>query len=167
MNIAYMGKPPEENAALPPPSPNYLAWMLEFMKLNPQTEEEKLTQRIEGWERLNGQKFPLDPQINRQVHSEFLSRLRCPPEIMNHIRMLRSEDSEAFVRTIPRKIDVPTTILHGTEDPIFPPAHGAALKQLIPHAEYQLVEGMGHVPSDHFYDLYIDILVRQAKRASS
>ena len=52
--------------------------------------------------------------------------------------------------------------LQGSEDPIFPPDHGEALSQQIENAEYILVEGMGHLPSDHFYDLYLEVLKRQA-----
>jgi len=97
MNLAYAGLPPEENAALSPPSSRYVDWMQEFMKLTPQTDEEKLAQRLEGWNRLNGQKIPLNEETNRAIHLEFLSRLRYPQGIVNHITMLRMEQSEALV----------------------------------------------------------------------
>lgn len=165
MNLAYAGQSAEANA-LPPPTSSYLNWMIEFMKLSPQTFEEKLANRMEGWNRLNGQKMPLDSVVNREIHEEFLMRLRYPQGIINHIIMLRSEQSEKFVRLVPSKIAIPTVILHGTEDPIFPPAHGERLKQAIKNAEYFLVDGMGHVPSNHFYNFYIEILKRQALAAS-
>lgn len=163
MNLAYSGAPPEKNQIYSSPTPEYLAWMLEFMKLSPQTDEEKLAQRIEGWNKLNGQKFPLNARINREIHQEFLSRLRYPQGLINHITMLNSIESEALLRTVPSKIRVPTVILHGSEDPIFPPDHGKALSQKIENSKYFLVDGMGHVPSDHFYDLYIAILKEQVR----
>lgn len=122
----------------------------------------RLAQRIDGWNKLNGQKFPLDETINREVHQEFLSRLRYPQGILNHIAMLNTRDSEDLFRSTPSKIRVPTVILQRSEDPIFPPDHGTGLAQIIKHSKYFLVEGMGHVPSDHFYDLYIRILKEQA-----
>ncbi|MBS0607652.1 MAG: alpha/beta hydrolase [Verrucomicrobia bacterium] len=162
MNRAYAGLPMEENALYSPPSPVYLSWMQEYMKLSPQTEEQKLAQRLEGWNRLNGQKIPLNEEINRKIHQEFLLRNRYPQGILNHIMMLRDEQSEELVRIAPSMVKVPTVILHGTEDPIFPPDHGEALNRAIEHSEYFLVEGMGHVPNDQLFDLYIDILKRQA-----
>lgn len=162
MNLAYAGLPPEKEAIYSPPTEEYLTWMQEFMKLSPQTEEERLAQRIDGWNKLNGQKFPLDERINREVHQEFLSRLRYPQGILNHIAMLNTRDSEDLFRSTPSKIRVPTVILQGSEDPLFPPDHGTGLAQKIKHSKYFLVEGMGHVPSDHFYDLYIRILKEQA-----
>lgn len=158
MNQAYAGIQPDANFPLSPPKAEYLDWMLEFMKITPQTDEERLAQRIEGWNRLNGNIFPLDSRINQEIHREFLSRLRSPQGIINHIKMLKATESEEIVRNTPSKIKVPTVILQGTEDPIFPKDHGEALRRKIPHAKYFLVEGMGHIPSDHFYDLYINIL---------
>jgi ATP-binding cassette subfamily B protein len=39
---------------------------------------------------------------------------------------------------------VPTLVIHGTEDPLFPLPHGQALARLIPGAELLVVDGMGH-----------------------
>ena len=39
---------------------------------------------------------------------------------------------------------VPTFVIHGTADPMFPPAHGEALAREIPGAELLVLEGAGH-----------------------
>lgn len=163
MNRAFAHLPIDQDSSFSPPASHYLAWMKEFLALTPQTEEEKLAQRIEGWQRLNGFVIPLDEEKNREIHTEFLSRLRYPQGIVNHVRMLNTPQSEELVRTIPYQVKTPTVILQGSEDPIFAPDHGKALSQAIEGSEYLLVEGMGHVPSDHFYPLYKEILKRQAK----
>lgn len=162
MNLAFAGKPIEENAILSPPKQKYLDWMFEFMKLSPQTHEEKLAQRIEGWNQLSGHVFPIDAKINREIQEEFITRLLYPQSILNHITMLNTIQSEESIRLAPSKIQTPTVILHGSEDPILPPDHGYALSKQIKKSEYIFVEGMGHVPSDHFYDLYIKILKKQS-----
>lgn len=41
-------------------------------------------------------------------------------------------------------VRIPTLVLHGTDDPLFPPAHGGALAEEIPGARLVLLEGMGH-----------------------
>jgi pimeloyl-ACP methyl ester carboxylesterase len=41
-------------------------------------------------------------------------------------------------------LDVPTLVIHGTEDPLFPLPHGRALARLIPGAELLVVDRMGH-----------------------
>jgi pimeloyl-ACP methyl ester carboxylesterase len=50
-------------------------------------------------------------------------------------------------------IRAPTLVLHGTDDPLFPPAHGEALAREIPRARLLLLEGMGHeVPPRPLWD---------------
>ena len=41
-------------------------------------------------------------------------------------------------------ITVPTLVIHGTADPMFPLAHGEALAEEIPGATLLLLEGAGH-----------------------
>ena len=41
-------------------------------------------------------------------------------------------------------IDVPTLVLHGTTDPLFPFPHGEALATEIPGASLVPLDGMGH-----------------------
>jgi pimeloyl-ACP methyl ester carboxylesterase len=162
MNLALSGASAEESSSFSSPTSEYLTWMKEFTKLSAQTDEEKLDLRINGWDRLNGQKIPLNAEKNREMQKTFLERLHYPQGIVNHLTMLSSESSEAIVRSIPSSVKVPTTILHGSEDPIFPPDHGKGLARLIENSEYVLADGMGHIPNEHFYDLYISILKRQS-----
>lgn len=163
MNLAYEGLPPEENSPLPPPSPEYLTWMKEYMTLSPKTEDEKLNQRLDGWNRLNGQKIPLNEETNREIHQAFLARVRHPEAIFNHVLAIRGEYAETLMRTVPAQIKLPTVILHGSEDPIFSPDHGKALTHAIENSQFFLVDGMGHIPNNYFYDFYIDILKKQSK----
>ncbi len=42
------------------------------------------------------------------------------------------------------EITAPTLVVHGTADPLFPPAHGEALAREIPGAQLLLIDGLGH-----------------------
>ena len=54
---------------------------------------------------------------------------------------------------------LPTLVVHGTEDPLFPPAHGRALAAAIPGARLIELEGMGHeLPPRHHWDVLVDAL---------
>ncbi len=104
---------------------------------------------------------------NREMQKTFLARLRHPQGIVNHLTMLSSESSEALVRSIPSLVKIPTTIISGSEDPIYPLDHGKGLARLIENSEYVLADGMGHIPNEHFYDLYISILKRQSSTCNN
>lgn len=43
-----------------------------------------------------------------------------------------------------RHVNIPTLVIHGTEDPIIPVAHGKKLVEVMPHASGIWVEGLGH-----------------------
>jgi pimeloyl-ACP methyl ester carboxylesterase len=56
---------------------------------------------------------------------------------------------------------VPTLVIHGTEDPLFPCQHGVALAKEIPGATLLLLEGVGHeMPPAPVWDIVIPALVR-------
>ena len=58
-------------------------------------------------------------------------------------------------------IRVPTLVIHGTEDPLFPCQHGIALSKEIPGATLQLLEGVGHeMPPSQVWDRVIAALVQ-------
>ena len=59
------------------------------------------------------------------------------------------------------ELDVPTLVVHGTEDPFFPLPHGQALADEIPGARLLAVDGMGHqVPPPETWEHVIPALVR-------
>jgi pimeloyl-ACP methyl ester carboxylesterase len=53
-------------------------------------------------------------------------------------------------------VAVPTLVVHGTEDPVFPYEHGAALAREIPGAELLGLEATGH---EHFPPATWDVAV--------
>jgi pimeloyl-ACP methyl ester carboxylesterase len=153
MNLAYAELPPEENS-LSRTKDIYLEWIKKFKVDFPKNEEEHIEFRLEGWKILSGDKVPFEEELYRKIHKEFLQRVKRPESMVNHIEVCRV--SEEIVRNIPAMVQVPTLVLHGTEDPIVPPDHGQALAALIKNSKYVLVEGMGHVPNKYFYQLIID-----------
>jgi pimeloyl-ACP methyl ester carboxylesterase len=58
-------------------------------------------------------------------------------------------------------IGAPTLVLHGTDDPMFPLAHGEALAAEIPGATLLPLDGMGHeVPPPQLWDVVVPAIVR-------
>ncbi len=58
-------------------------------------------------------------------------------------------------------IPVPTLVMHGTEDPLFPFGHGEALAAEIPAARLVPLPGMGHeVPPPGLWDLVVPTITR-------
>jgi pimeloyl-ACP methyl ester carboxylesterase len=62
-------------------------------------------------------------------------------------------------------LDVPTVVIHGTVDPLVPPAGGELTAKAIPGAELLMIEGMGHDLPEGAWPAVIDAIVANASRA--
>ena len=62
-------------------------------------------------------------------------------------------------------IDVPTLILWGDQDKLFPPAHAEAYGKLIPGSEVVVLDQCGHLPNVEKTDEFVSTLTRFAAQA--
>jgi pimeloyl-ACP methyl ester carboxylesterase len=62
----------------------------------------------------------------------------------NHWVVIDQGEGDAITWEQLAGITAPTLVMHGTEDPLFPAAHGEALSGLIPNARLLLLEHTGH-----------------------
>jgi pimeloyl-ACP methyl ester carboxylesterase len=82
----------------------------------------------------------------------------------NHWLVVGGEDTED---TRPRlgEVRAPTLVIHGTEDPVFPPEHAVALAQEIAGAELILLDGAGHqAPPRSKWDVVVPAILRHTAR---
>lgn len=63
-------------------------------------------------------------------------------------------------------ITVPTLVIHGTDDPLIPPACGEDTAAAIPDADFMLIDGMGHDLPPALYRTVIDAIDRTARQAA-
>jgi pimeloyl-ACP methyl ester carboxylesterase len=105
------------------------------------------------WRILNGHAIPFEENRYLELENLCVSRSKHPEAIKNHIFVCAN--SEDIIKSAPKEVRVPTLIFHGTEDPIFPPDHGAALAKAISGSKYLIVDGMGHIPNCYFNEFII------------
>ncbi len=89
---------------------------------------------------LAGGQRPFDEAGTRDLVRRDVERARDFAAAQNHDVLQHDEGSDAPLSSIA----VPTLVIHGTADPMFPPAHGEALAAEVPGAELLLLEGAGH-----------------------
>ena len=68
---------------------------------------------------------------------------------------------EAVPDVDPRRIDIPTLILHGTADVIVPIERSRQLAELLQDAEIVEFEGSGHVPTMTRPNEVVDAILRR------
>ena len=62
------------------------------------------------------------------------------------------------------RITARTLVIHGTEDPLFPPGHGVALAREIAGAELLLLDGVGHQPPPRAtWDVVVPAILRHTE----
>jgi pimeloyl-ACP methyl ester carboxylesterase/SAM-dependent methyltransferase len=65
------------------------------------------------------------------------------------------------VRSRLGEVRAPALVIHGSEDPLFPPGHGEALASEIPSAELLLLAGVGHqAPPRSTWDVVVPAILR-------
>jgi pimeloyl-ACP methyl ester carboxylesterase len=75
----------------------------------------------------------------------------------NHWVLAGGED----IRRRLGEIGIPTLVLHGTADPLFPFGHGEALAREIPGAQLVALEGVGHeFPPRQVWDVVVPAILK-------
>jgi pimeloyl-ACP methyl ester carboxylesterase len=66
-----------------------------------------------------------------------------------------------------RGLDVPATVIHGTDDILIDASGGKATADAIPGARLELVEGMGHDLPAQLWPRFIELITETAERAKA
>ncbi|MEV5381002.1 MULTISPECIES: alpha/beta fold hydrolase [Streptomyces] len=137
---ALAGRPPLPGQ-LPPPTAELLAALASSVPGPRAGREEYVTTRMPMWRVLHGRVLPFDEAEYRAMEERVYERARDRRSGFNHtLAGAAGGDRTADLAAV----TAPTLVLHGTEDPMFPPAHGRATAAAIPGARLVTVEGLGH-----------------------
>jgi pimeloyl-ACP methyl ester carboxylesterase len=64
-----------------------------------------------------------------------------------------------------RRLDVPTVVIHGTDDPLIDVSGGEATAAAIPGARLELIRGMGHDLPRQLWPRFVELIAENAARA--
>jgi pimeloyl-ACP methyl ester carboxylesterase len=136
--------------ALPPPSPRLAT---HFADLPPQpdwTDREAVIDYVVADQLAYEGSVGSDDSTLRALVARVVDRTARMESSMTN---LPPADEGEPVRGGLGDIRTPTLVVHGTEDPLFPLAHGEALAAEIPGARLLALDGMGHqIPPQRFWD---------------
>ncbi|MEU5193184.1 alpha/beta hydrolase [Streptomyces scabiei] len=132
---------PSRPGELPPPSTELLAVLATTLPDPEAGPDRYLAARLPLWRVLHGSVLPFDEEEYRRTERRVYERARDLAAGFHHTLAgaAGGDDTTALAC-----VTAPTLVLHGTEDPMFPPAHGEATAAAIPGARLVVVEGLGH-----------------------
>jgi pimeloyl-ACP methyl ester carboxylesterase len=112
----------------------------------------------------------LDEPRVRATAATVHSRSHDPAAAGNHWLVVSGDDDgeEQGDPLDVHAIAVPTLVVHGADDPVFPLPHGEALAGAISDAAMIVVPGMGHeVPPPRTWDVFVPALLRHTTGTAS
>ncbi|MFY1622687.1 alpha/beta fold hydrolase [Micromonospora sp. WMMD723] len=140
---ALAGQPAAEGE-LPPPTARFLDHLMGAARAPRATAQQRVDADVQTWRVLNGDVLPFDEPAARRFVEHCHDRAGNLAAAANHDLAGRRWDDDR--RASLSGITAATLVLHGSDDPLFPPAHGEALAAQIPTAQLEIVPGMGHHP---------------------
>jgi pimeloyl-ACP methyl ester carboxylesterase len=125
--------------ALPPPTESFMRFVADA-EVDRSDAESVIEYLVEYSRVLAGGERPFDESAARDLIRRDVERARDFAAARNHDALANDERAHGSLA----EIAVPTLVIHGTADPMFPLAHGRALAELIPGAALLTLEAGGH-----------------------
>lgn len=108
--------------------------------------------------------WPIDRERLRALGATAFERGLSPRGFLRHFAaVMASEPWRTKLRTSP----VPTLVIHGTRDPMFPLRAGRDLSRLFPDATWLPIAGMGHDLPSPMWPVFVRAIARHAERADA
>jgi len=116
----------------------------------------------EQWRAIASRSRPFDEEGTRALSARVVDRTTNMESSMKNV--YAAEGSDRWRERL-GGLDVPTLVVHGTEDPLFPLGHGEALAREIPGAELLTLEGAGHELARRDWDAVVPAILRISRES--
>lgn len=124
---------------LPPPTDEFMR----FVRTTPidRSDPASAIEYLAAYSRmLAGGERDFDEAAMRELVRRDIERANDFAAAQNHELLDEGEEPSRPLSAI----EVPTLVIHGSADPMFPPEHGRTLADAIPNAQLRILKGAGH-----------------------
>ncbi|MDJ1639451.1 alpha/beta fold hydrolase [Streptomyces pakalii] len=125
--------------------------------------EERRAMAVEGWRGLVGDAVPFDRAYWSDLVDRVAEHSSEPDTSVRHLAAMARTPALTDRITALR---VPTLVVHGEQDRVFPMKHGEALRRAIPDARLRRIPGMGHIFPPHWSSTVGALIVGHLRRNS-
>lgn len=130
-------------------------------EIPPDDRDGYIAHTISMWRALWSKGFPFEEERARRYTEESFDRCYYPLGAAHH-NMAAAEAGDR--RAELARLNVPTLVIHGTADPMFPVEAGLDTANVIPDARSLLIEGMGHDMPIGTWERIVDGIAENAGR---
>jgi pimeloyl-ACP methyl ester carboxylesterase len=142
--------------------PKLRVWSL-LLRQAPRQKQGFIEHFLRVFKMIGSRGFPFDEERIRKLAAETYERDHDPAGTGRQLAAIMASGD----RTAPlRSIRVPTTVIHGRDDPLVPFRGGRATAEAIPDARLIAVPGMGHDLPREVWPRVVDAVAQNAARAA-
>jgi pimeloyl-ACP methyl ester carboxylesterase len=141
--------------AIPGMDPRIPAYHARAREIDWTDRDAVIEYQVGAWRLLSGSAHPFDEGSIRTLALEEWSRTPNPLTPFNHAGL---GDATNWVGRLD-EVHAPALIIHGTDDPVLPHAHGLALKAALRDSRLLTLEGRGHELHPMDWPILIDVIV--------
>ena len=145
--------------SMPSMDPSILEYHAKAAELDWSDREAVVEYQVGAWRLLSGSAHPFDEDAMRALAAADFDRTPNPRTAFNHATL---GDAERWVGRL-HAITAPALVIHGTEDPVLPYAHGLALRDALPNATLLTLEGTGHELHRSDWSVILDAIERHTR----
>jgi len=156
LTLIASGRLGPDDPDIPPMDPRIPAYHAQAGAVDWSDREAVVEYGVGAWRLLAGTAHPFDEATIRALAAQDFERTSNLLTSMNHA--LLSGGERWFDRL--DEVRVPALIIHGTEDPVLPYAHGVALAEALPQATLLTLKGTGHELHRNDWCTIIDAIER-------
>ena len=147
-----------------PSNPQISKETLAMVIAAPPTERnEYIEHNFRMWKSLWSKGFPFEEKRARRYLEESYDRNFCPHGALRQNAALVANGDRRKSLAL---LQIPTLVVHGTADPLFPVEAGIDTAHTIPNAKLLLIEGMGHDMPRGTWEKIVSAIVKQVKTIS-
>ncbi|MFZ0546160.1 MAG: alpha/beta hydrolase [Candidatus Promineifilaceae bacterium] len=144
------------SADLPLPDPVALSL---FMRPPSENKAEYIENAVQGWQIMYGSGYPLDEGEARLRAARYYERSYEPT---GTTRQLAATVALESLKPRLDGVTVPTLVIHGDEDPLFPLECGKDIAVSVPDAKMLVLEGVGHALPSEVWPQVIEAISERA-----
>jgi pimeloyl-ACP methyl ester carboxylesterase len=144
-------------------TPKLRVWSV-LMRRAPQSRDAYIEYFVRVFRMIGSPRYPVDEERMRERAAATYDRCHYPAGTARQLGAVLASGSRTAGL---RRLDIPTVVVHGREDPLVPFRGGAATASTIPGAELVAIPGMGHDLPRELWPRITDALVKNAERAAA
>jgi pimeloyl-ACP methyl ester carboxylesterase len=133
-----------------------------LMTKYPRSREAYESRAVKTFRVIGSPRYPSEPARIARVAGEMYKRAHNPRGILRQMHAISASGDRTPSL---RRLDIPTVVIHGAEDPLVRPAGGIATATAIPDARLKMIEGMGHDLPRELWPTFVEEIASNAARA--